>query len=85
MLYSLWTLALVASANAATIKINVGQGNAFTFTPDTVTAAKGDILEFHYVGGNHDVVAADFSQPCQPLATGGFASPTVQGSATFVS
>ncbi len=83
MLKSL-VLALAATASAATIKINVGQ-SGLTFTPDSVTAAKGDIVEFHFVGGFHDAVAGDFSQPCTPLASGGFASTRQQGSATNVS
>jgi len=83
MLKSLLTIALAATARAATVKINVGQGG-LTFTPDSVTAAKGDVLEFHFVGGNHDAVTGDFSAPCTP-STGGFASATVAGSASNVS
>ncbi len=76
-------VALAATASAATIKINVGQ-SGLTFTPDYVTAAKGDVLEFHFVGGNHDAVAGDFTQACQPLASAGFASGSVAGSASNV-
>ncbi len=75
--------ALAAAANAATIKINVGQ-SGLTFTPDSVTAAKGDVLEFHFVGGYHDAVVGDFSEPCQAATSGGFSSGTYQGSATNV-
>jgi plastocyanin len=85
MLPALWTLGLAASATAATIKINVGQSNGLAFGPDTVTAVEGDILEFHFVSGTHQVVSADFAKPCEPVATAGFASPMVQGSATTVS
>jgi plastocyanin len=77
-------IALAATASAATIKINVGQGG-LTFTPDSVTAAVGDVLEFKFVGGNHDAVAGDFARPCQPAATPGFASGNITGSPTNVS
>lgn len=78
-------LALVASASAATIKINVGEAG-LTFTPDTTKAEVGDILEFHFVGGVHDTVRGDFDKPCQPApAEGGWASGSITGSATNVS
>ena len=85
MLVRLFVLAVAASA--ATIKIKVGQGG-LTYTPDAVTAAIGDLLEFQFVGGTHDVVRGDFSKPCQPgpsAADGGFASGVQQGSPTNVS
>ncbi len=75
-------LSLAAIATAATIQIDVGKGG-LTFSPDSVTAAKGDIVEFHFVGGYHDAVKGDFDKPCTPVA-GGFASTTEAGSATNV-
>ncbi len=80
MLFRLFALAPAVSA--ATIKIDVGKGG-LTFTPDSVTAAKGDTLEFHFVGGTHDAVVGDFDKPCTPSA-GGIASATEVGSATNV-
>lgn len=78
-------IALAATASAETIKINVGEGG-LTFTPDSVTAAVDDVLEFHFVGGNHDTVAGDFTKPCQPIGgDGGWASGSVTGSASNVS
>ncbi|KAL1859668.1 hypothetical protein VTK73DRAFT_7518 [Phialemonium thermophilum] len=72
------------TVRAATIQINAGEGNKLTFTPDSVKAEVGDVLEFHFVGGFHDAVRGDFDKPCQPFsgAAGGFASDRVQGSAT---
>lgn len=78
-------IALAASASAATIKINVGEGG-LTFTPDSVTAAVDDVLEFHFVGGNHDAVTGEFDKPCEPIGDDtGFASGSVTGSPTNVS
>ncbi|KAL1889587.1 hypothetical protein Sste5346_008836 [Sporothrix stenoceras] len=73
-------LSLAAVASAATFVVDVGQGG-LTFTPDSVTAAKGDIVEFHFVGGVHDAVKGDFDKPCTPSAAG-WASSTETGSAT---
>lgn len=75
-------LSMAVAATAATISVDVGKGG-LTFTPDSITAAKGDIVEFHFVGGYHDVVKGDFDKPCVP-SVGGFASDTETGSATNV-
>ncbi|PTB37014.1 uncharacterized protein TrAFT101_007133 [Trichoderma asperellum] len=74
MLFStLAVTALSAVASAKTIRIDVGKGG-LTFSPNDITAAVGDILEFHYHPKNHSVVAADFATPCKPKAEGGFYS-----------
>lgn len=73
--------AFAVQANGATHRIDVGM-NGFTFTPETVTAAKGDELEFHYHPLNHSVVMGDFSNACAPAPSGGFFSgfmPTSSG------
>ncbi len=79
-------LVLAASASAATIKIAVGQGG-LTYTPDSVKAELGDILEFKFVGGSHDVVRGNYASVCSPStnATEGFASGVIAGSPTNVS
>lgn len=59
--------------SAATIKIEVGKGG-FVFSPTEVKAAVGDVLEFHYLAGNHSVVQGDFDNACHPSTTGGFFS-----------
>jgi plastocyanin len=54
----------VASSSSPTHTVQVG-ANGFVFTPDSVTAAMGDMLEFHFTGSNlHDVVQGSFSSPC---------------------
>ncbi|KAJ6444806.1 LON peptidase N-terminal domain and RING finger protein 1 [Purpureocillium lavendulum] len=64
-------LALLAtSAAAKVIVVNVGQGG-FTFSPDSIKAAAGDNVEFHFFG-QHTAVSADFSKPCSPASTGFF-------------
>ncbi|KID79307.1 uncharacterized protein G6M90_00g021020 [Metarhizium brunneum] len=78
-------LALSAAAAAATIRVDVGEGGAFTFSPDTIKASTGDTLDFHFYPLNHSVVMGDFSSPCAPAKTGGFFSgfmPVSSGEAT---
>ena len=67
------TVLTASTANAATIRVDVGK-SGFTFSPSSITAVKGDILDFHFFAINHSVVAGDFSNPCQPAKTGGFYS-----------
>ncbi|KID92013.1 extracellular serine-rich protein [Metarhizium guizhouense ARSEF 977] len=77
--------AAAAAAAAATIRIDVGEGGAFTFSPDTIKAGAGDTLDFHFYPLNHSVVMGDFSNPCAPAKTGGFFSgfmPVSSGEAT---
>ncbi|SPO04394.1 uncharacterized protein DNG_07079 [Cephalotrichum gorgonifer] len=61
-------------ALADTIKITVSDDS---FDPETATAEKGDILEFHFGAGNHSVAAGEFDSingPCVPSNEGGFFS-----------
>lgn len=70
-------LAVIAAvtASAAVIRVEVGQ-NGIRYTPDTIKANKGDIVDFHF-DGMHTVVAGDFNKPCTPVTSGGFYSGTV--------
>jgi plastocyanin len=63
---------LAATVVAKTIVITAGTGG-LAFSPDTVTAAVGDVLEFHFVGSIHTAVQGDFSSPCVQ-SSGGFDS-----------
>jgi len=53
------------------------------FDPDSVTAAVGDTLEFHFFSGSggHSVVSSAFSSPCQPT-TDAFFSGYITGDGT---
>jgi plastocyanin len=42
--------------------------NGLNFEPDNISAAIGDIIEFHFLPKNHSVVQSSFSNPCQPLS-----------------
>ncbi|OAP56081.1 hypothetical protein AYL99_09260 [Fonsecaea erecta] len=66
--YALLSLgAGAAVASAATIDVNVGQ-NGFTYSPDTVMAAVGDVVNFHFYPGEHTVTQSSFDSPCQPVS-----------------
>jgi plastocyanin len=52
-------LALSASALAATINVAVSS----VFTPNSITAAEGDIIQFDFES-QHSVVRSEFSSPC---------------------
>jgi len=74
---ALFTL-LPATALAAMLDVDVGE-NGFAFSPDTLTAAIGDTVVFHFYPGGHSVAQSTFASPCQPLSGGiwsGFFSPT---------
>ena len=52
------------------------------FDPPIVSASPGDILEFHFLKGNHSVALGDWDAPCSPAKSGGFFSgfqPTSDG------
>jgi hypothetical protein len=77
-------IALACLASGETIKITATSSN--TFDPSTVTAADGDILEFHFEPKNHSVVSGLYAFPCSPtqLGTGffsGFSFDTSSGEA----
>lgn len=55
--------ALVATTFAATVEVTVGPG--LNFSPDTVTAQQGDVVNFKF-GSGHNVVSGSFDSPCQP-------------------
>ncbi|OAA63567.1 extracellular serine-rich protein [Niveomyces insectorum RCEF 264] len=78
MLSAAVLLGLAASAAAKNIQIDVGE-NGFTFSPDSVTAAVGDVLDFHFHPTMHSVVMGDFDNACQPAKTGGFYSGFISG------
>lgn len=62
-------------ASADVYKVEVGKGG-LRYTPNTIKADKGDIVEFHF-DGMHSVVAGDFKKPCTPVSSGGFYSGTL--------
>jgi plastocyanin len=63
------TQAVVHNNNGAKVIRIFAQSNQ-VFRPNSVQARKGDVLEFHFEGGNHSVVAGEYQHPCSPLPIG---------------
>ncbi|ETI19778.1 hypothetical protein G647_08791 [Cladophialophora carrionii CBS 160.54] len=61
------TSASASSSSAGVHAVKVGPG--LTFTPDTVTAAEGDWVEFTF-GSGHSVAQSTFDAPCVPMDGG---------------
>jgi plastocyanin len=59
--------ALVSSAFAATHTVAVG-GGGDVFTPNSVSADVGDVVEFHF-SGEHSVASSAFDSPCKSTST----------------
>jgi len=53
-----------ALVSAANITVMVGQGGALTYTPNNITAAIGDFVEFQFMAGNHTVTQSTLADPC---------------------
>ncbi|EXJ68457.1 uncharacterized protein A1O5_08249 [Cladophialophora psammophila CBS 110553] len=76
MMRSYVLISLGALASAATFDVNVGQ-NGFTYSPDTVHAAVGDTVNFHFYPGDHTVTQSPFDTPCQPVSGNAINSGTI--------
>jgi plastocyanin len=64
------TLAALATvASAVQTQVIVG-GGPLTFTPNQVTAAVGDTIQFVFMAKNHTATQSTFATPCQPLPNG---------------
>lgn len=55
---------LVCKANGAVHKVDAANGG-LKFTPSSVTAAVGDVVEFHFYPQKHNVVQGSFDTPCK--------------------
>jgi plastocyanin len=74
------SIAASASPAAGVQVITVGQ-NGLSFSPDSLTAAVGSFVEFHFFPPTHSVAQSSFSTPCAPPSNGtGFWSGLIQSS-----
>ncbi|KAF3925295.1 hypothetical protein ABW20_dc0107403 [Dactylellina cionopaga] len=72
-----------ASGSSATHTVTVGAGGGLVFSPNSITADKGDTIQFVFSGGNHTVTEAAFSKPCNPLTKGFTSGFTGSNSESF--
>ncbi|KAJ6588963.1 hypothetical protein B0H19DRAFT_923868 [Mycena capillaripes] len=56
-------------ASAKNILVLVGDNNQLAFSPSSVAADVGDIVEFQFRSKNHSVTQSSFANPCQILTT----------------
>lgn len=79
------SLLFASTALAAVHTVDVGE-DGLKFDPQTLTAAKGDIVIFTFYP-SHDVAQASFSDPCKPSSNGFYGGPfgqTDNGKKKFV-
>ncbi|EGN95535.1 hypothetical protein SERLA73DRAFT_186596 [Serpula lacrymans var. lacrymans S7.3] len=53
-----------AVATPTTYTILVGMNSTLTYTPSSVNATVGDIINFQFVAGNHTATQSTFADPC---------------------
>ncbi|KYK58636.1 hypothetical protein DCS_05653 [Drechmeria coniospora] len=63
---------LSSGALAKTVLVEVGSAG-FTYSPNSVQADVGDVVQFHF-NGAHSVTSGPFNGPCTPDSSGGFYS-----------
>jgi plastocyanin len=69
-----------ASPAAGVQVVTVGQ-EGLSFSPDSLNAAVGSFVEFHFFPPTHSVAQSSFSTPCAPPSNGtGFWSGLIQSS-----
>jgi len=72
-----------ASATSGIATVTVGQGGNLAFSPNSLTAAVGSVVEFQFYPKTHSVAQAAFATPCEPLANNtGFFSGGFQTTGT---
>jgi len=62
--------ALLGVASAQSTKVwvvEVAKNGTLTYSPNQVTAAVGDMVQFQFLAGNHTITQSTFDQPCQPI------------------
>lgn len=79
LLHALPLLAILPLSLAKKISVDVGKG-ALVFSPDTITAEKGDTIEFTFYPQSHTVVESTFDKPCSYKSGGIFSGTGFQTS-----
>jgi plastocyanin len=48
--------------------VTVGINGTSKFSPESIVAAVGDMIQFQFVAGNHTATQSTFDNPCQPIS-----------------
>ena len=75
------SLSLLFGFSTAQITVDVG-ANGFVFSPDTVTANAGDVIEF-VISSGHSVAQSSFDNPCHPISAAAIYSGFTSNGAIF--
>ncbi|KAJ7168249.1 Cupredoxin [Mycena crocata] len=67
------TLAVIPIARSAVIDVTVGGPGVIAYTPNSVVANVGDIIQFTFKQKNHTITQSTLANPCSPMQ-GGFDS-----------
>jgi plastocyanin len=51
-------------------QVTVGGSAGLVYSPDTITANIGDMVQFNFMSQNHTATQSSFTTPCEKLATG---------------
>jgi plastocyanin len=81
---ALTVLAVAGCSSAAVHTVMVGQDGLLKYSPDSITAAVGDQVEFHFASVPHSVAQGDEDNPCQPSGANGFYSGIVNSAASYL-
>ncbi|KAK6844557.1 Extracellular serine-rich protein [Apiospora arundinis] len=69
--FALSALMGLATAQKVHVVSVASANNSLIFMPDNLKAAKGDMVQFQFRGGNHSVVQSTFDAPCMPMSMAG--------------
>jgi plastocyanin len=70
-----------ASASSSVHTVDVGNNGNLAYSPNTITAAVGETVEFHFFAPSHSVAESEFNTPCLPPTNGaGFFSGVISTS-----
>lgn len=49
--------------------VTVGNANgSLSYSPNSITAATGDMVQFQFMPNNHTVTQSNFDNPCEPIS-----------------
>lgn len=71
------TSAAATAPSASGVHVVQVGSNGLSFSPNNVTAAVGDKIQFEFFAPEHSVAQSSFSSPCTPLNGTGFFSGLV--------
>jgi len=73
--------ATTTSSGGSTVHtVTAGSGGSLAYSPNDITAAVGDTIEFHFFAPEHSVAQSNFANPCVPSGPSAFFSGIISES-----